>query len=160
MGKNTSDSNVNDLEGDHWRADHALRLREVEIKEREQKRWLTPLAVAIFVAALAAIGNAAVALINGLLQRDLEDRKAEAQLVLESIKTNGDAGKATNNLHFLVQAGLVKGQNGERLSKYLDSVKPEDRPVLGGIPCALPAMGPGYESALEAYKECVQATKR
>jgi beta-lactamase regulating signal transducer with metallopeptidase domain len=47
--------------------DHALKEREQALKERQQEssRWTNPLVVAIFAAALAALGNAVVAVVNG-----------------------------------------------------------------------------------------------
>jgi hypothetical protein len=115
-----------------WERDYALRLRELELKEKEQRRWLTPLAVAIFAAGIGAAGNAVVTWVNGSLQRDLEDRKSQGELILESIKTGGDSEKASNNLRFLLKPELVTGESKERLHIFMDTSQPNERPSLGG----------------------------
>jgi len=113
------------------------RRREIAIKEREQTtregelqlkrlqyhrdRWFSPLVLAIFAAAVAALGNAIVAYMNGTAQRELEtDRnraqstleatKSEASFILEMIRTNNDPDKAAINLQGHVrQAGVDSG---------------------------------------------------
>jgi hypothetical protein len=66
--------------------------------------------VAIFAAALAALGNTVVTVVNGALQRQLEankrdaeraleENKAESSRVFEMIKT-GDTETAAKNLSF------------------------------------------------------------
>jgi hypothetical protein len=74
-----------DFEREKWEADIRLRERETAVNESEQKvrhrevearveelkrsRWANPLVMALLAAALAALGNAGVALINGIEQR-------------------------------------------------------------------------------------------
>jgi hypothetical protein len=121
------------LEKEKWQAeldarehDFALREREqanrdadIDLKRKEQatSKWRSPLIVAILAAAIAGIGNAGVAALNGWLQRDLENRKrdaeraleenkAESTRILEMIKT-GDTEAAAKNLAFLLDTGLV-----------------------------------------------------
>jgi hypothetical protein len=160
MTKTAPSLQTSNIERERWEADFKLRLRELELKERDQRRWFTPLVIAIFAAAIAAMGNAAVAYINGYLQRGLEDRKAEGQLILESLKTGGDAEKATKNLELLVRAGLVT-QHKEQLANYLANLKPQDRPALGVGLCALPALGgSNEENDLKIYRDCVNAANK
>jgi hypothetical protein len=153
-----------DFERQKWLRDvefrqHELELREREtaIKEREQgsrdleaqlkvrefnaSQWRSPLVVAILAAAVAGAGNAVVAVVNGNLQRDLENRKREAEIdleraksestrILEMIKT-GDTEKAAGNLDFLLQAGLVSDPKlVERVTRYLASRTPGKGPAL------------------------------
>lgn len=121
------------FEREKWQDEVRLRERELTLRERDQKlrelelrlkrrdeqrsRWGNPLVLAVFAAALAAFGNAAVALINGIEQRELqrtgteasqalEETKAEATRILEVIKTN-DVPRARSNLEFLTQTGLI-----------------------------------------------------
>jgi hypothetical protein len=100
------DQTALEFEREKWRADHALRERELVVKEREasRSRWSTPLVVTLGAAAIAAAGNAYVSWMNGKAQlalevtkaeqtRVLEEGKAETTRVLEMIKT-GDPDKA------------------------------------------------------------------
>ena len=145
-----------EFEREKWAADLKLREREfdlrqaeLEIKRAEQRgsHWRSPLTVAVFAAALAAAGNAVVALVNGNNQRDLEDRKAKAEIaveeskaessrILEMIKT-GDPDSAADNLRFLVDTGLIATTTRvEKLSEFLANRKPGSGPALpatGGI---------------------------
>jgi hypothetical protein len=122
-----------------WSAENKFRERELAIKEAElqlkrteQKGsgWSSPLVVAILAATLAGIGNAVIAIVNGNLQRDLEDRKAEQARILEMIKT-GDADKAAANLDFLLQSGLISDPvRAAKLQTFLKSRKPGTGPNL------------------------------
>ena len=80
-------------EAEKWATEKAFRERELELKEAELKlkrddeassSWRSPLVVAILAATLAAAGNAVIAIVNGNLQRDLDDRKAEQTRILET----------------------------------------------------------------------------
>lgn len=66
--------------------------------------------MAILAATLAAVGNAIVAVVNGLEQRQLERQKGEETRILEMIKT-GDPDKAAENLKFLLDSGLIESQD-------------------------------------------------
>ena len=145
------------FEREKWLADLELRRRELTLKERDQQNrnaevalkegeqrtsaWRSPLTVAIFATAAAAAGNAVVALVNGWLQRGLEDRKrgaeiqlersqAESTRILEMIKT-GDSELAASNLEFLVQSGLIADPSLLlRLEEFLKKRKPGTGPSL------------------------------
>lgn len=138
--------NAPKTDGEKWASELDLREREFSLKEREQltkeaelklkkddynrSRWKNPLIVAIIAAALAAMGNALVAFVNGSLERELEDRKSEAARILEAIKT-GDPEKAAVNLKFLIDTGLIS--NAETVAKvtnYLEERPPGDGAVL------------------------------
>jgi len=115
----------------------------VLLKEKELKgsTWRNPVAVAIFAAAAAALGNAGVALVNGASQRELDERKrgaeialerskAESTRILEMIKT-GDAERAAANLQFLLQAGLIGDQAlSTKVEIFLKNRRPGDGPSL------------------------------
>src|SRR5262245_18423989 len=149
------------FERDKWQAEVRLRERELDIRdrqvqadiiERQRTRWTNPLVLAVLAAALAAGGNAAVALINGILQRSLEDSrstaqyklekekadaqqaleesKAEAARILEVIKTN-DPDKPAINLSFLLETGMIASENRRRdLSAYLNKRPQGQGPAL------------------------------
>jgi hypothetical protein len=149
------------FEREKWQADVRLRERELDLRdrqvqadiiERRRTRWTNPLVLAVLAAALAAGGNAAVALINGILQRSLEDSrstaqnklekekadaqqaleesKAEAARILEVIKTN-DPDKAATNLRFLLDTGMIGSENRRRdLSAFLKARPQGQGPAL------------------------------
>lgn len=147
------------FEREKWENDVRLREREITLKERTQdaaeretlvklaelkrSRWSSPLVLAVLAAAVAATGNASVALINGVLQRDLErqrasvqynfenakadseteieEAKAESARILEMIKTN-DPDKAAVNLAFLLETGLIVNEDRRNsLRLYLEN---------------------------------------
>jgi hypothetical protein len=133
-----------------WRDEYQLKARELDLKQREfdfkQKEqqpsnWSNPLVVAILAAAIAGLSNALVAMINGRLQRQIEQSKAaeslrieesrsEAGRILEMIKT-GEPDKAAGNLKFLIDTGLIS--NEERVSQiqhYLSTRQPGTGPFL------------------------------
>jgi hypothetical protein len=132
------------FEREKWEAESLARLREIAIKEREASAkerevtiketearrvfWQTPVWGIIIGAVLAALANAEVAYVNGVNQRELEDRKGETALVLEAIKTNNDPEKAKVNLQFLVEAGLIT--EGNRRAQLVTFLKlPARQPV-------------------------------
>ena len=141
------------LERERWRTEIdlrrrelALREREVDLKEREQRNrdaefelkrreqasssWRNPLTVAVLAAAVAATGNAVIAVVNGNLQRDLERSKAESERILEMVKT-GDREEAAENLDFLVKSGLLSDPKLiARLNRFLDERAPGSGPSL------------------------------
>lgn len=137
MTLGSSDAVDASLEEQRWKDDLRLRERELDLKERtaaldaaqkarefdaklaDQRwaRWTNPLVLAVFAAALAALGNAWLAYVNSEAQRALEltrsdgqlrieNSKAEAARILEVIKT-ADTEKAAENLAFLLDAGLI-----------------------------------------------------
>jgi hypothetical protein len=161
-----------------WQADLRLRERELDIKERaatqdaaqkarefdaklsDQRwaRWTNPLVLAIFAAALAALGNAWLAYVNGAAQRELEltrsneqiklerekaegqlrieNSKAEAARILEVIKT-ADPEKAAVNLAFLLDAGLIADDaRKEALKTFLKNRKPGEGPSIPPVGAA------------------------
>jgi hypothetical protein len=132
-----------DGETERWNADYALRKREIEIKEREENRsrWTNPLVIAILAASIAAVGNATVTWMNGLEQRSLErsraeqaarleESKAEAERILESIKTLNPE-KAAANLKFLLEAGLImEPSRRASLQKYVEGQPKSTTPTI------------------------------
>jgi len=126
-----------------WRDEYQLKTRELDLKQKEQERsnWSNPLFLAILAAAVAGLGNAIVAIINGRLQRQIEQSKAteslrieesrsEAGRILEMIKT-GEPDKAAGNLKFLIDTGLIS--NEERVAQiqgYLSRREPGTGPFL------------------------------
>jgi hypothetical protein len=123
--------------------EQANRDLEIELRRQEQlrTRWSSPLVVAILAAAVAGISNAAVTMVNGRVQdqierekaektRTLEEAKAEATRILEMIKT-GDAELAAKNLEFLVKTGLIVDERRvSKLNAYLESRTPGSGPSL------------------------------
>jgi len=71
-------------------AEHDQDLRRMDLALRREEsrgsRWTNPLVLAIIAAAIAALGNAIVALLNGIQQRRLEKERADASRALEREK--------------------------------------------------------------------------
>jgi len=112
--------------------DYEHREVELELRRKEQSGsgWRNPLVLAILAATIAACGNAVVTVVNGSLQRRLEDQRSEQARILEMIKT-GDPDKAAKNLEFLLEAGLISdSQIQTELRKYLAERKPGSGPTL------------------------------
>ena len=135
--------------------EYELKARETQLKEKEQKDsgWKRPLVVAIIAAAVAALGNAAVALTVGLMQRQLEEEKAEQQRILEMIKT-GNTETAAKNLEFLVKVGLVTNKiQRDKLAEFLKTRQPGEGP-------ALPIVGMRESRSLSYHPVNIQAGER
>lgn len=135
-----------------WESERLFRDREIQVKEREQdvkrgelelKRgeskgagWRSPVVVAIFAAAVAAMGNATVTFLNSASQIRLEAVKSEQARILEMIKT-GNPDKAAENLDFLLKAGLISdAELRTHLQSFLQARTPGSGPSL---PTATPA---------------------
>jgi len=89
-------------------AELRLKEREVALKEREtSSRWKNPLVLAIFAAALGLFGNVVVSLINNNAAERTEHIRAQSNLIVQTIKTNGDTDAACKNLTFFVKTGLL-----------------------------------------------------
>jgi hypothetical protein len=166
-----------DLEYTKWKEDIRLREQEIELKEREQRsrdqelavkrtefersRWSSPIVLAVLAAAIAGLGNAGVAWLNGYDQRriendragttrTLEESRSEAARILEVIKTN-DPDKAAINLGFLLDTGLISdAKTRNQLQAYLDKRIRGQGPALPtGVPAeGTPVGGPGARVAL------------
>ncbi|SFK52426.1 trypsin-like serine peptidase [Falsiroseomonas stagni] len=140
------EDSANKFEREKWLSEQEFKRRELAISERAQSlseqdflfkiedakrsRWASPLIVAILVAAIAAVGNAVVAFMNGRQSEALENTRAEASRILEMIKT-GDADRAAANLRFLAESGLI--ENSERLDairRFLAERAPGQGPSL------------------------------
>jgi hypothetical protein len=138
------------LEREKLREELSLRDREVAVKEREQaakereinatiddkrrSRWINPLVIAVLVAALAAAGNAGVALLNSWQQRELEETKAEAARILQVLETD-NADKAAINLKFLLDTGLITDPKRlTELQTFLDQRRPGEGPTTAQTP--------------------------
>jgi hypothetical protein len=146
-----------DFEREKWRVETELRQRELSLRERDQanrdaeldlkrkelagSKWRSPLVVAIFAATVAALGNAGVTFVNGMLQRDLENAKSDAELrveeskaessrILEMIKT-GNTDDAAKNLTFLLDTALVS--DPKRAAKLRAFLSSRAAPVLPPI---------------------------
>lgn len=104
------------FEREKWEAEQrrlerefSLKDRELTSKEKEAQlaRWWNPLAIAILGAAIAALGGAYVSYQNNKANLDLETYRAESARIFEIVKT-GDPNKAADNLHFLLDTGLIQ----------------------------------------------------
>jgi hypothetical protein len=135
---------LKEFDRERWSAEISLREREVAVKEKEQQTredaldhqrdeyrrsgWRNPLVLALIAAAIAALGNAVVVMINGTLQRQLEDRRAEQLRISEMIKT-GDPDAAARNLEFLLKAGLIQdSKQANHISAFLKQRVPGTGP--------------------------------
>jgi hypothetical protein len=97
-----------------------LKERELKVKEQEIARkekdiaaskWLNPVVLGLFAAAFAFAGNVIVTTFNNKNTTDIEHFRAQSTLILEAIKTNGDAKAVCKNLTFFVNLGLLDDPN-------------------------------------------------
>ncbi|GAA5507975.1 hypothetical protein [Novipirellula caenicola] len=129
------DREIIKLKREKHRDDVDIRLRELRLRQadEQQRRWRSPLFVAALAGVLGLFGNAIVALINGSsersvsienarVQQEIADLTAEADRILEAIKT-GDPDAAAENLKLLLQTNLVKDDN-DNIQSYLDTRQP------------------------------------
>lgn len=127
-----------------WQAELALKQAELDLRRREMEMraaearvapWRSPLALAIGAAAVAAIANVVVAYVTSGNQLRVEAQRAEAQRILEAIRTE-DPDQAWVSLEFLVRSGLVDEPIASRIEAYLAET-PREETVL--FPAAAPA---------------------
>lgn len=78
----------------------------------------------------ALIGGICVAIVNGLADIKLEEKKLETQLIVQAVKT-GNKQQAASNLNFLVDAGLVTDTTG-KIHELID--KPENSSFVLPVP--------------------------
>jgi len=126
-----------------------IKAEEVELKrnEAEKSSRLGPILIAVWTAAVAALGNGVVSWVNGQQMHRLESEKAQSAVILEVVKTNSP-DKAANNLAFLVEIGVISQQQaGERLQKYLKTR------VAGQGP-SIPQSNQGSPSELSGEAAC------
>ena len=152
--------------------DSALRMREFDAKLADQKmaRWTNPLVLAVFAAAMAALGNAWLAYLNEQAQRTVEQTRSSAQLALEQeraseqraieetkaeaarileVNKTADPEKAATNLAFLLDAGLIVDDvRRKALKAFLDKRQPGEGPNIppGGASSSI--AHPNYHLAL------------
>lgn len=92
-----------------------LKLKEVEVLAKKRdlsaSKWLNPVVIALFAAAIGLVGNIVVTTINNTNTQELERSRNQSTLILEAIKTNGDTNATCKNLVFFVSLGLVKDIN-------------------------------------------------
>jgi len=118
----------------------AAREREVTAKEKEShvtwwKNPLIPLIVGLIGAALALAGNIITNVLSNRASDKAERVRAQANLVLSVIKTNGNEEDACKNLNFFVRIGWLDDPN-----KAIHNVC--GTKGQGGVP-TLPAGGAG-----------------
>ncbi len=137
------------LSREKWDAERKFREKEISLQERKlaveeenahRSQWRSPLVLAVLGAAVAALGNAVVAYMNGNSlhgverfkagqQFILETEKAEAARILEVIKADPDT--AATNLEFLLEAGLINNETRRiDLLNYLRGRKPGEGPSI------------------------------
>lgn len=126
--------------------------REARVKERElehniaeaqKNSWKSPLVVAIFAAAIGAIGNAFVTYYSSYLERaaaatehqreiKLAESAAERERILEMIKI-GDPEQVRRNLEFLIDTELVQdAETVASIREYYRNVAPGKGPGASG----------------------------
>lgn len=109
-------------------------LEEREAASRNQQRdgapWRSPLVIAILGATTAAIGNAALTLIDGVQSRQLARLEGENTRILSAIET-ADPDLNAENLRFLLEAGLIESSDMRlQISRFLEERTPGSGPAL------------------------------
>jgi len=124
---------------------HELRLkeREVVVKEHEAKasnRWLNPVVLGLFAAALGLFGNLIVAWINNRATENAERIRAQSTLIQGVIKTN-DNDATCKNLIFFVKLGMLDDPEGtikQVCPKTEEGVPSLSSPLTNSLPPSLP----------------------
>ena len=114
-----NEPNARDEDDGAHESEHELEAQKADPKRSasEKSSSLGPILIAVWTAAIAAIGNGVVSWFNGQQMHRLENAKAQSAVILEVVKTNSP-DKAANNLAFLVEIGVIS-QEQERLKNYL-----------------------------------------
>lgn len=101
-----------------------LRRREITIAESRLKADnLRNILIGALVPLVVALMTGLPAYLNAANQQALQRASFEAQLITDSVRT-GDPDQAAVNLGFLVQSGLLAGETGERVARYLAERRP------------------------------------
>jgi hypothetical protein len=121
----------NDPSFERYKFDEELKIKreELELKKREaQKRRRLPEGFALALTGL--LGTLLGILLQGVNGVNLEQKKMQASLIIEAIKT-GNSKDAIKNLEFLVRLKLIDDEDG-----YIAQLarEPESGPVLPGNP--------------------------
>jgi hypothetical protein len=92
----------------------AAREREVAAKEKESNlsQWFNPLVIGLVGAALALGGNILTNILNNHASDHAERVRAQSNLVLSVIKTNGNETDTCKNLNFFVSIGWLDDERG------------------------------------------------
>ena len=117
--------------------------------EPSRPGWSSPLAIALLVVAFAIVANAGVLLVNGLnrhaiadARQDLAENKAEADRILDAIRT-GNPDRAAANLDFLVKAKLIDDdERRDAIAALLKERQPGQGPALPSAAPRSPASRP------------------
>jgi len=100
--------------------------QELRRQEQSQSRWTNPLVLAIAAAAIAALGNALVAYVNGRQQRRLERDRAKANRDLEQEKAKNEVKLERDKA--AAQIRLERDKTKAQIQ--LDSLKAESDRIL------------------------------
>lgn len=102
-----------ELEAQLKREELELKKLEVQAKQREltTSKWLNPVAIGLFAAAIGLITNVVVSIINNQDAQQLERTREQSSLIVEATKTNGDVDAACRNLIFFEGLGLIEDEN-------------------------------------------------
>lgn len=105
---------MEDREYELKKSELALKEREVSATEKEAKtsKWFNPLTIAIYIAAMGLFGNIVTNVLNNRASDKAEHVRAQSNLVLSVIKTNGNEDDACKNLNFFVNIGWLDDPNG------------------------------------------------
>lgn len=110
--------------------DEKLRLRELELKEKEvelkyrESKKINPILVGIIVAIIGLFSNAIVSYLNGLNQIRHLNKQLENQLIIRAVSSDS-VNINKNNLEFLLNVGLIDDSNN-KIRKVIED--PESKP--------------------------------
>lgn len=143
-----------------WQAELDLKQAELDLRRREMEvriaearvaPWRSPLALAIGAAAVAAIANVAVAYLNNSNQLRVESQRAEAQRILEAIRTD-NPDQAWLSLEFLVRSGLVDEPVASRIEAYLSDTPREETVLFPASASAPTRVDPADRTDVDLFR--------
>jgi hypothetical protein len=137
-----------DLSFERYKLDEELKIKREELELRKQElRKQRRLPEGIILAMVGLLGTLLGILLQGWNGVNLEQKKMQASLIIEAIKT-GNPKDAIKNLEFLVRLKLIDDKDG-----YIAHLarEPESGPVLPG--------NPGRSSPLSIFSTDVDLLK-
>lgn len=111
--------------------------------------WIaSPVVVAVCTAVVGLFGTAAGVVLQGYWNTQLERQKFEFGLIQKALEAT-DQNDAARKLQFLLDAGLIRQFDADRISKLVK--QPENLPLFFGSTIRIPGISPRDVKAVLAH---------